>query len=142
MQASRRRTPNTKCVTPARWGNRGAEHGADSNTEFFTDAPGDGCIGKTTGGSSMQINTQKTVQVDATELHLYIKVRDGFAAGLKDAQGEEFGSYEGYVPDFFPGQHYGDYLILNIDLETGQIKNWKKPGAADIEKMLAQGEDD
>lgn len=38
MQASRRITPNTKCVTPARWGNRGAAHGADSNTEFFTDA--------------------------------------------------------------------------------------------------------
>ncbi|MEO8641886.1 hypothetical protein [Pseudomonas sp.] len=94
------------------------------------------------GHSSMQINQQKTVQVDVTELHLYIKVRDGFAAGLKDAQGEEVGSYEGYVPDFFPGDHYGDYLILNIDLETGAIKNWKKPTADDIEKMLAQGEDD
>lgn len=53
MQASRRRTPNTKCVTPARWGNRGAEHGAESNTEFFTDAPGDGCIGKTTEDTTM-----------------------------------------------------------------------------------------
>lgn len=29
MQASRRITPNTKCVTPARWGNRGAEHGLE-----------------------------------------------------------------------------------------------------------------
>lgn len=46
------------------------------------------------------------------------------------------------VPDFFPGEHYGDYLILNIDLETGQIKNWKKPAATDIEKILAQGEGD
>jgi len=90
----------------------------------------------------MQINQQKTVQVDVTELHLHIKVCDRFEAGLKDAQGEEVGEYEGYVPDFFPGDHYGDYLILNIDLETGQIKNWKKPAAADIEKMLAQGEDD
>jgi hypothetical protein len=53
MQASRRRTLNRKCVTPARWGNRGAAHGADSNTELFTDAPGDGCIGKTTEGSTM-----------------------------------------------------------------------------------------
>jgi len=70
------------------------------------------------------------------------KVRDGFAAGLQDAQGAEVGSYEGYVPDFFPGEHYGDYLILNIDLETGQITNWKKPAAADIEKMLSQGEED
>jgi len=37
MQASRRITPNTKCVTPARWGNRGAEHGAEKR-ERFTDA--------------------------------------------------------------------------------------------------------
>ncbi|SUF22587.1 hypothetical protein [Pseudomonas putida] len=56
----------------------------------------------------MQINQQKTVQVDVTELRLHIKVRDGFAAGLQDAQGDEVGSYEGYVPDFFPGEHYGD----------------------------------
>ncbi len=90
----------------------------------------------------MQINQQKTEQVDVTEIRLHIKVCDGFAAGLQDAQGFEVGTYEGYVPDFFPGNHYGDYLILNIDLETGQIKNWNKPASADIEKMLAQGEDD
>ncbi|MFJ7281891.1 hypothetical protein [Pseudomonas sp. NPDC099000] len=70
----------------------------------------------------MQINQQKTAQVDVTELHLHIKVRDGFAAGLKDAQGEEVGSYEGYVPDFFPSDHYGDYLILNIDLELARSR--------------------
>lgn len=90
----------------------------------------------------MQINQQKTVQVDVTELRLHIKVADRFECDLNDAQGEQVGGYEGYVPDFFPGDHYGDYLILNINLETGQIKNWKKPAAADIEKMLAQGEDD
>ncbi|MGN8247658.1 hypothetical protein [Pseudomonas sp. SMV7] len=90
----------------------------------------------------MQINQQKTEQVDVTEIRLHIKVSDGFAAGLQDAQGDEVGTYEGYVPDFFPGNHYGDYLILNIDLETGQIKNWNKPASTDIEKMLAQGEGD
>ncbi|KTC59076.1 hypothetical protein [Pseudomonas savastanoi] len=90
----------------------------------------------------MQINQQKTVQVDVTELHLHIKVCDRFTAGLKDAQGAEVCSYNGYVPDFFPGEHYGDYLMLNIDLETGQIKNWKKPDAADIEKMIEAEEED
>ena len=90
----------------------------------------------------MQINQQKTVQVDVTELRLHIKVCDSFAAGLQDAQGEEVGAYEGYVPDFFPGEHFGDYLILNIDIETGQIKNWRKPKASDIEKMIVQDEDD
>ncbi|PNG31512.1 hypothetical protein [Pseudomonas protegens] len=90
----------------------------------------------------MQINQQKTVQVDVTELRLHIKVCDSFAAGLQDAQGDEVGSYEGYVPDFFPGEHFGDYLILNIDIETGQIKNWRKPKASDIEKMITQDEGD
>lgn len=90
----------------------------------------------------MKINQQKTVQVDVTELHLHIKVCDRFAAGITDAQGEEVGSYEGYVPGFFPGEHYGDYLILNIDLATGQIKNWRAPTAEQVEAMLKQDEED
>ena len=90
----------------------------------------------------MQINQQKTVQVDVTEMRLHIKVCDRFEADLKNAQGENVGGYTGYVPDFFPGEHYGDYLILNIDLETGQIKNWQKPATADIEKMIEAEEED
>ncbi|WP_449103777.1 hypothetical protein [Pseudomonas veronii] len=90
----------------------------------------------------MQINQQRMVQVDVTELRTYMKVRDQVCATLHDAQGEEVAVYTGYVPDFFPGEHYGDYLMLNIDLETGQIKNWKKPVAADIEKMIEAGDDD
>jgi hypothetical protein len=43
------------------------------------------------------------------------------------------GEYEGYVPDFFPDEHYGDYVILDIDADTGQILNWKKPTAKDLE---------
>lgn len=46
------------------------------------------------------------------------------------------GCDEGYVPDLFPAQHYDDYLILNIDLKPGRIKNWRKPVATDIEKMI------
>ncbi|MBS5839499.1 MAG: hypothetical protein KID05_10060 [Pseudomonas sp.] len=90
----------------------------------------------------MQINQQKTVQVDVTEMRLHIKVCDRFEADLKNAQGADVGGYTGYVPDFFPGAHFGDYLMLNIDLETGQIKNWQKPVAADIEKMIEVGDDD
>lgn len=89
----------------------------------------------------MQINQQKTVQVDVTEIRLHMKVCDSFNSCLVDAQGEEVSEYEGYVPDFFPGDHYGDYLILNIDLETGQIKNWRKPTAEQIEALIAGGDD-
>jgi hypothetical protein len=31
-----------------------------------------------------------------------------------------------YVPSFFPGVHYGDYLIFNIN-KSGVITNWRKP---------------
>ncbi len=30
-----------------------------------------------------------------------------------------------YVPDFMPNEHYGDYVILNID-QDGSISNWDK----------------
>jgi hypothetical protein len=45
------------------------------------------------------------------------------------------------VPSFFPGEHYGDYLILDIDLETGQITNWKKPTTEQIEQVI-NGDDE
>jgi len=40
-----------------------------------------------------------------------------------------------------PGDHYGDYLILNIDLETGQITNWRKPSAEAIESFVKREEE-
>jgi hypothetical protein len=40
-----------------------------------------------------------------------------------------------------PGEHYGDYVILNIDLDTGVVTNWMKPEARQIEKFIA-GDDD
>ncbi len=39
---------------------------------------------------------------------------------------------EDYVPGFFPGDHHGDYLILDIDLDTGKITNWVTPKAEDV----------
>ena len=41
-----------------------------------------------------------------------------------------------YVPGFMPEEHYGDYVMLDIDVETGVIKNWKKPGAAAIDRWI------
>lgn len=48
----------------------------------------------------------------------------------------EFGEYDGYVPDFFPGQHFGDYVVLNIDTKTGQILNWPKVKDSDIKELV------
>lgn len=65
-------------------------------------------------------NKPKTISISA-------KCSDLFSANLDDGR-----SYEGYVPSFFPGEHYGDYVELDIDLATGQILNWKAPSAADL----------
>lgn len=89
----------------------------------------------------MKVGIKKTVEVDVKEFRLHIKVCDRFEGDLVDAQGYSVRSYEGYVPGFFPGEHYGDYLILNIDIETGQITNWKKPAESEIDEF-ARGEDE
>lgn len=84
----------------------------------------------------MEINQLKQVKVNAKTLRIRMKVRDQFDAELKDADGEVLKEYEGYVPDFMPEQHYGDYLILDIDIDTGQITNWVKPSAEQIEEFI------
>lgn len=67
----------------------------------------------------------KTITIQA-------KCSDLFNAQLREGS-ELKGEYDGYVPDFFPGQHYGDYVQLDIDIETGQILNWKTPTKKQLE---------
>ena len=89
----------------------------------------------------MKINMTKPVQVEAKTLKLHMKVCDQFEADLVDQHGEVLKAYEGYVPDFMPGEHYGDYLILDIDLDTGTITNWKPPTAKAIEEFVNGGDE-
>jgi len=87
----------------------------------------------------MKIGIKKTVDVEAKELRIHMKVCDGFEAAIYDKDGEQIGQdYEGYVPGFMPGEHYGDYLILNIDLETGRILNWVAPSITEITEFLEE----
>lgn len=44
--------------------------------------------------------------------------------------------YSGYVPDFFPDQHWGDYVMLDIDTETGKITNWRKTSDETVQKVF------
>lgn len=90
----------------------------------------------------MEINMTKPVKVQAKTLKLHMKVRDEFEADLVDQDGAVLKSYEGYVPSIMPGEHYGDYLILDIDIDTGTINNWKKLRPEDIEKFISNGEND
>jgi len=82
------------------------------------------------------IKMTKPVQVQAKTLKLHLKVRDDFTAALCDQDGAEIFDYEGYVPEFMPDEHFGDYVILDIDLDTGQITNWKPPTAKQIEEWM------
>jgi len=43
-----------------------------------------------------------------------------------DAKNNQIAHYDGYVPSFIPGE-YGDYVCMEIDLETGRILDWKNP---------------
>lgn len=87
----------------------------------------------------MELDIQKTVKVQARELRIYIKVCDNFTAALHDQDGTVICEQDqDYVPSFMPGEHFGDYLILNIDIETGQITNWKKPSVTDISEWVAK----
>jgi hypothetical protein len=92
-------------------------------------------------GANMKIGTKKIVEVEAKTLKLHLKVCDSFYASMVDQHGDVLKDYEGYVPDFMPGDHYGDYVYLDIDLDTGKIINWEPPTRAEIEAFVNEGKD-
>jgi len=72
----------------------------------------------------------KTISISA-------KCSDMFSASLRE-NGKTIGEYDGYVPTFFPGQHYGDYVTLDIDVTTGKILNWKEPTQAQLDETFSK----
>ena len=74
----------------------------------------------------------KTVEV--TCIHITAKCSDMCYAELIGPQSEIVAKHDGYVPALMPEEHYGDYVDIQIDLETGQIMNWKKPSREVIEE--------
>lgn len=76
-------------------------------------------------------------------LHISAKCSDLFSAVLCDETGKTVGEYVGYVPSWLPNptvEHYGDYVSLTIDTDTGRIVNWKKPTRADLKDFKALGD--
>lgn len=85
----------------------------------------------------MKIHVTKSTEVDAKVLKLRLQVRDEFTATLVDRTGEAIRHQDdGYVPRFMPGNHFGDYVILDIDIETGQVLNWTKPSEEDLQTWV------
>ena len=90
----------------------------------------------------MKFRAKIEQEVEAKVIEVHVKVCDSGLYTLKSEQGLEIHSRDGYVPEFFPEDHYGDYLDLKIDIETGQILNWKKPTPAQLAAFVGSGEDD
>jgi putative phage-type endonuclease len=68
---------------------------------------------------------------------VYVKVNDSGCYHFKDANGKSVADLtEVYVPNFFPGNHYGDYLMLDIELSTGRILNWKAPSTDQVDEWI------
>jgi hypothetical protein len=67
------------------------------------------------GGKEVNVNT----------VSIIAKCSDLCFTKLKSNKGEVLIEHDGYVPDFFPEDHYGDYVQLDIDMDTGRILNWK-----------------
>ena len=80
--------------------------------------------------------TKTKLEIMPTMITFSAKCSDMFSASLQDANDNTVGEYQGYVPSFFPGTHYGDYVMFDVDLATGQIKNWKAPTLDNINDML------
>jgi hypothetical protein len=74
-------------------------------------------------GSSLSINLE-TNQVENwlfdKPIETDIQTRDECHIKFEHEKGMV--TYRGYVPDYFPGEHYGDFVMLNIS-EKGIIKD-------------------
>ena len=74
---------------------------------------------------------------DVATVKLYMKVRDQFCGSVVDAAGAVVWEQDdGYVPSWMPGQHFGDYVILDIDIATGRVTNWREP--TEIARLLQE----
>jgi hypothetical protein len=77
-------------------------------------------------------------EVEAKTIRLHAKVCDSGHYTLLDDEGTTLKEHDGYVPDFFPEDHYGGYLDLEIDIDTGMITNWKKPSPEQLQKFVGE----
>lgn len=86
----------------------------------------------------MDIDITVPQKVNAKTLSLCLKVSDSFTASLISDKGDVLKEHDGYVPSFMPGEHYGDYVMLEIDIDTGMITNWKKPSPEQIKEWVEE----
>ncbi len=83
----------------------------------------------------MEINIEKKVKVQAKTLKVCGKTSDCCCVTLVDQDGQELKYHDGYVPKGL-GIGGGDYIEFDVDLDTGQILNWKKPTVEVVEEFI------
>ena len=76
------------------------------------------------------------IKIEGKVLSICAKCSDLFSACVSDKNGNELVNYSGYVPKIMPGEHFGDYVELDIDIATGQILNWIKPSPEELDKFI------
>lgn len=80
----------------------------------------------------MDIPKKIVETVSVKTINLHVKVKDAGCYTLMGSDGKVVAELEDYVPSIFPGQHYGDYLELEINIETGLIVNWDAPEPKEV----------
>jgi hypothetical protein len=71
-----------------------------------------------------------------TIIEISAKCSDLCSVVATNAAGDTIQTGDGYVPDFMPDEHYGDYVMLTIEVATGKILNWRAPTDAQIMRDL------
>lgn len=84
----------------------------------------------------MKIHVKKKAEVDVYMVEFRAKIRDEGTYVLYDQNKNILADATNeYVPDWIPGE-YGDYIELQIDVETGQILNWVKPSPEQLAEFI------
>jgi len=71
-------------------------------------------------------------------IHITAKCSDACFLSLRK-DNKEIAAVDGYVPKWLPNptvEHYGDYIELTIDIDTGKIVNWRKPTQAQLKETF------
>ena len=72
-------------------------------------------------------------------LRICAKCSDLCTSELIDDNGVYLRDSDGYVPSLMPNGG-GDYVDIEIDIETGKIMNWEVPTQEQIDQFIDTGE--
>lgn len=82
------------------------------------------------------LSKKVTVNVEAKTVGICAKPCDAGTYTLLDEAHRTICYVDGYVPRWLGEDDSGDYIELEIDLETEQVLNWKAPTAKELERWM------